>query len=179
MNERFIVRPMTTADADVVIEAFHHLSPESLRYRFFSPIQRITAGVAADLVLVDPATRIVLLAFDEATGALAGGVRVVRHRDDPRTADVAVTVGDRYQRHGLGSRLLRRVARAAQDDGVERLTGHVLVDNPAGRGLLIKNGALCRLDEPGVLAFEIPLHRPAPARNWQPRQQLSAAAAAS
>lgn len=159
MNERFTVRPMTSADAGAVIDGFNRLSPESLRSRFFSPLQRLTPGVAADLTRVDPSTRLVLLAFDEATGALAGGVRAVRHRDDPTVADVAVTVGECYRRRGLGRRLLRRVATEARRAGVERLTGHVLLDNAGGRALLIEHGARCRLDEPGVLAFQIPLTR--------------------
>lgn len=158
MNERFTVRSMTTDDAAAVIDAFNHLSPASLRYRFFSPVHRLTPGVAADLTAIDPATRIVLLAFT-ASGALAGGVRAVRHRSCPTTADVAVTVGDAHQRRGLGSLLLQAVASQARQEGIDRLAGHVLVDNPAGRALLIKNGAMCRLDEPGVLAFEIPLHQ--------------------
>jgi GNAT superfamily N-acetyltransferase len=155
---RFVVRPMTAEDADAVLAGFDRLSPTSLRYRFFSPVPRITPGVADDLVRIDPASRIVLLAFTD-DGRLAGGARAVRHRDDPATADVAVTVGDPFQRRGLGSKLLKLLGTAALAEGIDRLAGHVLVDNPGGRGLLIANGAVCRLDEPGVLAFEIPLGR--------------------
>ena len=157
-GRRFTVREMAPGDAEVVLGGFERLSPASLRNRFFSPAPRLTPDVAADLVRVDPQTRIVLLAFDE-DGHLAGGARAVRHRDDPATADVAVTVGDDYQRRGLGSKLLKLLGRAALDAGIDRLAGHVLIDNPGGRGLLIANGAVCRLDEPGVLAFEIPLGR--------------------
>lgn len=155
---RFIVRPMTDEDADVVLAGFNNLSPASRRFRFFSPVPQITPGVAEDLVRIDPASRIVLLAFDP-DGHLAGGARAVRHQADPATADVAITVGDAYQRRGLGSKLLKLLGAAALEEGIDRLAGHVLVDNPGGRGLLIANGAVCRLDEPGVLAFEIPLGR--------------------
>jgi hypothetical protein len=156
-GSRFTVRPMTPTDADAVLDGFARLSPESHRNRFFAPGQKLTPGVRADLVRVDD-NRIVLLAFD-GDGRLVGGARAVRHRDDPATADVAITVGDRHQRLGLGSKLLRLLGQAALGAGIDRLAGHVLVDNPGGRGLLIANGAMVSFFEPGVLAFEIPLGR--------------------
>jgi GNAT superfamily N-acetyltransferase len=149
---------MTDVDAPAVLEVFAHLSPDSLRYRFFSPVHHLTAGVAADLVRVDDERRVVLLAFDD-HDRLAGEARAVRHADDPATADVAVTVADEYQRRGLGSKLLKLVGKASLDVGIDRLAGHVLVDNPGGRALLIANGAMVNFYEPGVLAFEIPLGR--------------------
>jgi acetyltransferase len=148
---------MRRADADAVLDGFHHLSPTSLRYRFFNPVVRLTPGVAADLTAVDD-QHLVLLAFDP-TGRLVGGARATRHRDDWSTADVAVTVGDSHQRHGLGSKLLRILRTEAKQAGIERLAGHVLVDNAAGQALLVGAHAACWFDEPGVLAFEIPLGR--------------------
>jgi GNAT superfamily N-acetyltransferase len=120
----------------------------------------LTPGVRADLVQVDE-KHLVLLAFDEG-GHLAGGARAVRHADAWSTADIAVTVGDDYQRNGLGTKLLRLLGQEAVGAGIDRMTGHVLVDNAGGRNLLIRNGAMVRFDEPGVLAFEIPLARVAP-----------------
>lgn len=157
-GRRVTLRPMIEEDAAAVLEVFDTLSPESLRYRFFMPVHRLAPAIAQDLVRVDGQSRIVLLAFDE-DGHLAGEARAVRRKDDPDTADVAVTVHDAYQRRGLGSKLMKAVAREALRVGIDRLAGHVLVDNPGGRALLIANGAVCRLDEPGVLAFEIPLGR--------------------
>ncbi len=80
-------------------------------------------------------------------------------RGEPTAADVAVTVGDPFQRRGLGTRLLRELAHAARAQGIERFTGHVLVDNAAARGLLIGAGATLSFSEPGVFAFDIPLGR--------------------
>lgn len=157
-GERFAVRAMEPDDAEVVLTGFRSLSPASTRSRFFTPIPRITPDVERELVRVDHDSRIVLLAFDGG-GHLVGGARAMRDPLDRSLAEVAVTVGDGYQRRGLGSRLLRQLGRAAWDDGVTHLVGHVLVDNAAARALLIANGAMCRLEEPGVLAFTIPLDR--------------------
>lgn len=167
MNERtlrlrdggqFEVRAMEPDDAEVVLAGFRSLSPDSLRSRFFTAVPRITPDVEEQLVRVDHHDRIVLLAFDEA-GHLAGGARAIRDRFDPSSAEVAVTVGDPYQQRGLGSRLLRHLGGVAWAQGIDHLVGHVLVENVAARTLLVRHGAMCRLDEPGVLAFAIPLDR--------------------
>lgn len=155
---RFEVRAMEPDDAEVVLAGFRSLSPDSLRSRFFTPVPRITPDVEHELVRVDHHDRIVLLAFDE-HGHLAGGARAIRDRHDASAAEVAVTVGDPYQRRGLGSRLLRHLGGVAWAQGIDHLVGHVLVENVAARTLLVRHGAICRLDEPGVLAFAIPLDR--------------------
>lgn len=155
-GQRYTVRPMLDADRQQVIDAFeHHLSERSRRSRFLSPVPRIHSSIAADLTRIDD-QRIVLLAFDD-TGALAAEARAVRCADDPATAEIAVTVIDEHQHHGLGPRLLRRLGAAARRAGVRRFVGHVLVDNAPAQGLLQSAGATRRLAEPGVYGFEIPL----------------------
>lgn len=156
-GRRYTVRPMEHGDAAAVLEAFGELTPASLRFRFFTASGRIPPGTAADLTRLDDG-RIVLLALD-AAGAVAAEARAIRHRDDPSTAEVAVTVVDGHQRRGLGSRLLRRLRHEARAAGIERLTGHVLHDNAAGQALLVAAHAVCWNSEPGVLGFEIPLRR--------------------
>jgi ribosomal protein S18 acetylase RimI-like enzyme len=149
---------MVPGDGAVVRAGFNALSDASKRSRFFTPTPAISKGVLDDLVRTDPG-RIVLLAFNRRNGRLEGGARAVRLRGEPTAADVAVTVGDPFQRRGLGTRLLRELAHAARAQGIERFSGHVLVDNAAARGLLIGAGATLTFAEPGVLGFEIPLGR--------------------
>jgi acetyltransferase len=154
-GERVVVRPLTATDADALRSAFDHLSPASLRHRFFSPVPRLTAAIAHDLTQVDDG-RIVLVAVDP-SGAIVGEARAVRRRADPSTAEIAVTVVDDHQHRHLGSTLVRRLGREAARAGIERLAGHVQVDNPAAQGLLATSGATQWLDEPGVIGFELPL----------------------
>jgi len=172
-GERVTVRPMTSADADAVLDGFHHLSPTSLRHRFFNPVVRLTPAVAADLVAVDD-QHVVLLAFD-ADGRLLGGARATRHRDDPSTADLAITVADDHQRKGLGTKLLRLLRAEAKAAGIDRLAGHVLLDNAAGQALLVASHAACWFDEPGVIGSEIPLGRRTVAPDIAARRTLGLA----
>lgn len=158
-GERITVRSMTAGDAEAVRTAFGHLSPASLRSRFFTPMPRLTRGVMADLTLVDD-RRIVLLALDEA-GQVIGEARAVRRRQDPTTAEIAVTVDDAHHRRGVGSALVRHLRREAEQAGIERLAGHILTDNSAAQALLLRGDAVASFAEPGVLGFEIPLARTA------------------
>ena len=151
---------MVPGDGAAVRAGFNALSDASKRSRFLSPITTISRAILDELVVADDPGRIVLLAFDGRNGRLAGGARAVRLENDPVAADLAVTVGDHYQRRGLGTRLLRELTHAARAQGVERFTGHLLADNVASRRLLASTGAAFTFAEPGVLAFEIVLARP-------------------
>jgi GNAT superfamily N-acetyltransferase len=156
-SERITVRPMVEGDEERVLAAFGNLGPASLRYRFLTPTPRLTRALAEDLTRIDPG-RIVLLAFD-GQGNLVGGARAVRRRDDPATAEVAVTVGEHRRREGIGTALLRLVRNRARSMGIDHLAGHVLVDNVAAQQMLVASGAECWLDEPGVIGFELHLRR--------------------
>jgi ribosomal protein S18 acetylase RimI-like enzyme len=154
-----VVRPMRRDDGPAVRDGFRSLSLDSLRRRFFSPAPRLTPELLDELTRVDPAGRIVLLAFETDTGRLAGGARAIRLPADPGAADIAITVGDACQGRGLGSALLRELHRAARSQGIERFTGNVLVDNGPAKRMLRSAGAHLEFDEPGVLRFEIPVLR--------------------
>jgi ribosomal protein S18 acetylase RimI-like enzyme len=154
-GHRYQVRPMETTDGPAVLAAFEALTEASRRFRFFSATPRLPATIAADLTRTGP-DRIVLVAIAE-DGTIAAEARAVRHRADPATADLAITVAESHRRLGLGSRLLRSLRREARAAGIDRFVGHVMVDNAAAQALLVAGRAACWFDEPGVLAFEIPL----------------------
>jgi len=61
----------------------------------------------------------------------------------PGTAEFAILVTDQFQRHGLGSELLRRLVAAGRDEGLERIVAEMLPTN----------GAMIRTSE--KLGFEI------------------------
>ena len=91
-------------------------------------------------------------------GLLADGfARYVRDRDDPRTAEIAVTVIDDWQGRGLGTELLTRLSERACQEGIRRFTAAVAADNAATAGLLRTFGGDLVRREFGTLEYEMDL----------------------
>jgi GNAT superfamily N-acetyltransferase len=129
------VRPIEITDTDRLASFFGRLSPSSVYFRFFSPIQRPPRAALLRLADVDHTRR-------EALVALQGDDIVAVARYDARpgsaNAEIAVTVEDAWQHRGVGSALARRLAKLARDRGYERFVASMLPDNRAAIGLIRK-----------------------------------------
>jgi GNAT superfamily N-acetyltransferase len=121
-------RPLRPDDRDRLCRMFHRLSPETRYRRFFSPITKIEPKALDHLINVDHFDREALVALWN--GEIVGVARWDRLRDDPTAAEVAIVVEDEWQGHGVGRFLLRCLAPAAADAGIERFTASVLASNP-------------------------------------------------
>jgi acetyltransferase len=64
-----------------------------------------------------------------------------------RDAEVAVTVSDAYQGHGLGTELLRRLIQVARDEKLSEIVANILLENSAMRALARKFNFLIRPSE--------------------------------
>lgn len=119
------LRPPTRADADALFTLLSSLSLESRRLRFFS--------LACDLkeaaqwaATADGIDDIGLVALDSA-GRIVGHAACSRI-SGPR-GEVAVEVDDAHRHLGLGSLLVRRLARDAEKQGIRQLIAEVLPEN--------------------------------------------------
>jgi acetyltransferase len=61
-------------------------------------------------------------------------------------AEFAILVSDQYQRHGLGSELLRRLVDAARAERLDRLVADILPDNYAMQRVCQRLGFTVRFD---------------------------------
>ena len=120
------IRPIRDDDIDRLRRLFFRLSPETVYLRFFQPVKEPSEKLLHHLAEVDHRRRQALVAEcdDEV-------VAVVRYDLEPGSsaAEVAVVVEDAWQGHGLGKRLLRRLALDAAEHGVVELTATVLGEN--------------------------------------------------
>jgi RimJ/RimL family protein N-acetyltransferase len=156
-NGSAVVRPLRRSDRAGILAGFEQLSPESRYLRFAAPKPRLTERDLAHLLDVDHDRHEALVAYDPVSGDPVGVARYVRLRDDPSTAEIAVTVVDREQGHGVGRCLVRRLVDTAAAHGVRVLRAETLSENRrAIRGLLA--GGFSRVASAGYTStFELRL----------------------
>ena len=115
------------ADAGALLEFFHHLSDRS-RYQRFHGFPNLSPKLMEMFLEPDWEERGALAGWLE--GRIVAVANYARLRD-PRAAEVAFTVDDAYQRRGIGTRLLERLAALAADAGIEEFVAEVLPENRA------------------------------------------------
>ncbi|MGH3240760.1 MAG: GNAT family N-acetyltransferase [Spirillospora sp.] len=125
------LRPIRTADKELLRDFYARLSPESIYYRFFSPRPRLSERDIEHFTGVDHDRRVALIAtIGEEMVAVVRYDRIGdRIGDRPETAEVAFLVEDAHQGRGLGPVLLEHIAAAARERGVRRFVASVLPDN--------------------------------------------------
>ena len=112
------------------------LSPRSARLRFLAPKTHLTLSELRYLTEVDHVDHYALVAVlaDDPT-TMAGVGRWVRDAEHPDRAEVAVVVGDCYQRQGLGTALGSALADGARALGIGSFTAIMLAENIAAQRL--------------------------------------------
>ncbi|GAA3429245.1 GNAT family N-acetyltransferase [Streptosporangium nondiastaticum] len=141
------VRPVTPLYREAVRDLHDRCSPESRRFRYFTPVPTLPDRVFDRLC--DRAHGHSLVAgHDGQAIALAG----LMFTPDPGIAEMALLVEDRWQGRGLGSALARILLAEARDLGFAEVRANMLAGNTRMRGLLVSLGATLTLtDDPGVV----------------------------
>lgn len=132
------VWPLLPSDKRALVEEFELLSPESRRSRFLRTVMTLSPAMLHQLVdEVDGVDHIALVCLAEVDGELepAGIARIVRYPEQPDSADLAVTVKDKWQGRGVASALLPLLIEK-RPAGVVRLVTEVAGDNPASLAML-------------------------------------------
>ncbi len=167
-----LLRLGTPADRDELLAGFEHLSAESRRARFFTPMPRLRPQVLERLVDVDDHHHVAVAALDvgrppapgtDAEGFGVGVGRYIVDADDPSRAEAAVTVIDDYQGRGIGTLLLEALIDHAIGTGIATLEAMVLAENEAMLNVLAQLGATMDWDpdDRSVVHMTIPVP-PAP-----------------
>lgn len=123
-----LVRQIGPDDRERLADAFERLSPESRYRRFFAPLRRLSDQDLAYLTGVDHSDHEALVATTPSDGEIIGVARYVR-TDDPAGAEVAVVVGDPWQKRGVASALLDRLVVRARSAGIDHFVAIVMSDN--------------------------------------------------
>ncbi|HEY7186808.1 MAG TPA: GNAT family N-acetyltransferase [Vicinamibacterales bacterium] len=120
------LRPIRPDDADGLHGLYDRLSPDSLRFRFFS-VPRSSDEEVSRLLATDYANQFVLVA--EAGSRLVGSAMYFRDPRCPAHAEVAFAIADALQGRGVGTRMLETLAAIARDHAIETFDAYVLLDN--------------------------------------------------
>lgn len=128
------LRPLHRDERELVARFFAGLSAESRRRRFLTPMPRLPEATLRRLVDVDGRRHVAMVATVD--GECVGIARWIALADESGTAEVAVTVTDRYQGRGIGRLLVQALRPAAVRAGLISLVYLVEPTNRPALGLL-------------------------------------------
>jgi acetyl coenzyme A synthetase (ADP forming)-like protein len=171
------VRPVRgDEDIERILVFLTGLSDESRYLRFFSGYPNLQ-GAAESSAQVDHVDRFGLLATVGTEGRVVG--HAMYYRTKPGRAEVAFTVSDDYQGHGLGTILLGHLAEAASANGISVFEAQVLPQNHRMVEVFRESGfSVAMRSEPGAIVVEFPTSfSPDAAERFERREQTSAVAA--
>ena len=156
-GSQVLIRQVQPADAALLADGFARLSTRSRWLRFLTAKQELSLADLRYLTQIDHHDHEAIGAVNRADGRGVGVARYIRDAADPEAADVAVTVIDDWQRRGLATELLTRLALRAREEGIRRFTALVVADNTAVARLLWRAGARLVCRESDTLEFEVVL----------------------
>ncbi|MGE5339160.1 MAG: N-acetyltransferase family protein [Gemmatimonadota bacterium] len=139
-GQELAIRPVAADDAARELHFMRSLSPQTRYERTFSH-RGLMPGELQQLVRFDVRREIALLAAagrkpDEEIVAVAR----LRKSPDGSQCEFAIVVGDKWQRQGIGARLLGKLLEVAKLAGVRRVTGRTMATNQSMKALARKVG---------------------------------------
>lgn len=157
---QIVLRSLGPGDDVRIAGLFGRLSPRSRRQRFLYGKSTLTGNELHALSDLDGEQRFAIAACLSAPGGLLIGiVRLAVYEGQPEVAEVAISIADELQRHGLGRLLLRRIFAAARERGVKTVHLDVLDENAAMLGLIRAEAPSAHRSLPslGVVAVDVAL----------------------
>ncbi|KPF69691.1 hypothetical protein IP69_10070 [Bosea sp. AAP35] len=139
---RFLLRPIRPEDETAIGAMLRKVTPEDLRLRFFAPLKSFSHAFLAHLTQLDYARAMAFVAFEQATGEVAGVVRL-HTEPDHEEAEYAILLRSDLKGIGLGWTLMTLIIEWAKAEGLKTIRSQVLAENT-------RMLALCR-----ELGFEI------------------------
>jgi acyl-CoA hydrolase/GNAT superfamily N-acetyltransferase len=127
---QILFRPIHPTDEPAMRDLFYKLSELSKFYRFMGHIKRVPRSQIEDFVYIDHRSEVTIVGvLQEAHGEDI--IAVGSYYLDPKAnkAEVAFTVTDKWQRHGIGTFMLKHLARIARRNGISGFTAEVLSEN--------------------------------------------------
>jgi RimJ/RimL family protein N-acetyltransferase len=146
-GREFTIRDLQPEDTELLVDLFHHLSPDTIYKRFHSvldpaklPAERVRQE-AARLARVDGETAVALIILH---GKEAVGVARFHRIPGTEDAESAIVIRDDCQKDGLGTFLLQQLGERAQAMGIHHLVALVQAQNHPILKVISRSGLQCK-----------------------------------
>lgn len=126
-----MVRPIRPEDAAAHAEAFRRLTPEDIRYRFFSAMGELSPSQIARLTQIDYEREMAFVAVERGADGTERTVGVSRLIREPggESGEFAVIVDAAWKGQGLARHLMERLFAWGRSVGLREVVGQVLAAN--------------------------------------------------
>jgi len=162
---RLLFRPIKATDEEMMKDLFYRLSEQSVYQRFFQSLRSMPHRDLVHFVNVDFSNEMAIVGVvqDPRKPEREEIIAVGRYYMDRASsvAEVSYLVRDDYQRRGIGSFLIRYLARIARNSGVEGFVAEILPDNASAMKVMHKIGLPVEtVVAAGNYRLSVSFHRP-------------------
>jgi len=159
-GRQILLRPILPEDESQHYEFLSRLTPEDVRFRFFSSVRNLPHSQMARFTQIDFEREMAFIATapdDRGRAETLGVVRVITDPDN-ETAEFAIVVRSDLKGQGLGAALLDKMIAYCRSRGTRQLIGQVLAQNRAMLGLAESRGFSRRAsDSPDTVEVSLDL----------------------
>ncbi len=140
-GEKLTLRHIIPADAAKEQAFVHGLSPESSYRRFHGTIKDLSKKALKEFTEPDVRNAVAMVVLHSGEKG-EEEIGVARYVIDPGRADCefAIVVADRWQKHGIGTRLMNTLISHIQAGGVKQISGSVIKSNSTMRTFMKQMG---------------------------------------
>ena len=141
-GRQVLLRPIRPEDEPQHREFLSRLTPEDVRFRFFSSVRELPHSQMARFTQIDYEREMAFIATAATDGGAPETLGVVRVVTDPdnEAAEFAIVVRSDLKGHGFGAALLDKMIAYCRARGTGRLVGQVMAANRAMLGLAESRG---------------------------------------
>jgi acetyltransferase len=162
-NREALLRPIRPEDEPMEAEMFKKLSDQSLYFRFFGYVPKVTHDFLTRLTQIDYDREMALIVEIEENGTkyMAGVVRIIEDAWGDM-AEFAILVADPWQNQGLGTLMTDYMLEIARDKGIKKINASVLRNNSHMIKMFKNRGFKLETEDSGVFSAELDLEHALP-----------------
>ncbi len=157
-EEAITIRPIRPEDAQAHKAFFSRLSPQDIRFRFFSSMRELSPEQTVRLTQVDYDREMAFIAVRDSTEETVGVARLACDFE-ARAGEFAVIVQADMKGRGLASRLMHRLIEWGRTRGLREIEGQILADNQPMLAFIRHMGFTVHrmANDPEVMEAKLPL----------------------